>query len=315
VPVKVGRVELPLVAEDGRTRLAGVAGYDLDDVLAARDQAVRSAVVLAASRAVPGTTLAAGELDLPEVPAAALVGHRGPVAGRAALVLARDLVGGEEHLVPAGAAFPRLGSSHSTGFEQTTLGVGVGTSWSAAAHDGLLSALALHGLERALAGEPVGLVTEEQLTDLQDLRFLVGTAGHAGSPPRLLVLPGEPHAVGVLAIEPGAPQAPWSLGHGATFAEAALRAALEYVALRTSLRGELPTRPVVLPDLDPALLHTGPALHARYPDTAVPAPDLATAVAAAGLRAYGVDVTPPDLAELTSTVAVRVLLAKDRGQP
>jgi bacteriocin biosynthesis cyclodehydratase domain-containing protein len=315
LPLKVGRVELGL----GDTRRRTVTAFDVHHAVGARLNALTRAAEVYAEHVVPLAVTAGDEDPAARVEPGRLDVHSGTGAGVADVhgwVAATSLMSQRPVLVPAAAVQPFGRANAERYFLATSAGTGAGRTAGQAVDRGLLSALGLRALVRAVRRtDPVASVVPDGLADDPELDYLLKSARNLGLEPELLHLAGEGAEPSLLLARAAGPDGGpplWALGARLEWQQAAL------VALR-DLIGPAQVRqdPAAEADVD-----TGDPLLAAFDPYALAAerkveaelgrrvtwPQVLEGLRTAGQEAYAV---PTATADLTGggLTTVRVLLA------
>lgn len=327
VPLKIGRVRVT-----GAGALAGgrraFTGFHTETLMGARLAALRAALSWYA-----GTCPDRPDIVTGAPPELAAAGHQvvagphlptwsglrpGDDAPRA-YVPAVSLAGGSAALVPHAAVYPFSAADRHAAFERTPAGAAAGASRGEIVAAGLAGALAYRGLLRAIRGiEPGRALPDAVAAGDEEARFARDGLARLGLGVRVYALPAAAPAYAVLAVAGERPA--WSVG-AALSARDAVRAALRDVLGQAQALAAEGTPP----DLgDPLLAGFDPrtAWAAGDADPAVWAAGAATgldealtALASAGVEAYLVDTTPPDLRAAAAIGTGTVLLAERPDHP
>lgn len=331
-PLRVTRLEVPLTAGGPRR----IAAFDVHHLAGARQRALRAAAAVYVDHTVPAVPARpgpdAGTRVAPHRLAAA-EGDGRPVREVAAWAEAVSLLTGARAQVPLAAARPFGAHNRERLVPPTRGGTGAGWTPGEAAGRGLLSALALDALRRALGGAEVTRLepcppdgdpaAAPRASALPELIFLTRCAAHLAVRVELLDLGegGHSSAQVVLAREitvTGPPR--WAVGCALDRASAAV-AALRDLLGTIQLAGDPSAAP---PGAGPGAVDAGdpfwPGLDARVLTPVGPAPPVAASgtgfdrirarLRAAGRDALLLPTTPADLA-LGGLHTARVLLTDD----
>ncbi len=328
IPLKSGRLRIrpPWTVSGGDRE---ITGFDIDNLLGARVNAMRAAVESYVGRCGPIGAIRDTARSLAHADRRPVAGHlldtwSGGLA-RADDTEALDwlpavsLTTGREHLVPAAAVHPFSAANADLRFERGRAGIAADTTPPRATYLALVRALGHRALISAVRGASVPVPFDDAVRD-EDLAFLYGGFDRFGTPARLVMLPGaEPVHVVLASIDSDDPL--WTVGMAGDAAHAAWLAARDLLGLVQTRSYE--GRPAdlgdpILPNLDPRALlpprpvPAEPERPAGPEESAGPVEvdtgPLLAAVRAGGGDALLVDVTTRDLRVVQAMTVSVVLL-------
>ncbi|MEV0615164.1 TOMM precursor leader peptide-binding protein [Nonomuraea sp. NPDC050404] len=305
-PVKSGRVVLGPAKDLGRGSRK-IIGFDAATVYGARNRAIEAAALAyveavgnrgLAHNATPRRLRERGCFFLPPHAITTWTGvpadENQPIGWR----YARSLVTGRLVELPAASVHP----SDQAGalIEPGGAGAGCGPTFSIAVRRGLHSALAHLALRTALTGVPAWELDPGRHDD-PEITMLARAAGYLGHDLRLIGLPARGLSAVTLATVAGSPW--WTVASSLTASAAAKAALVDLIGLLRLDGAPYDLGDRIMGDFDPRFLHTDRS-EPQQPDLPGTDAELVRDLPQAGLDAFVVDTTPPDLRDVLSTVKV-----------
>lgn len=319
-PVKTARVRLGPSPSDGGEGRRLVA-FDLTNVLAARNRAVRAAATVYADAIGCREVRQRGAVERMRAISAVAAPESIPTwTGRPVeagsdleWVAARSLLDDGEWLVPA-AAVHRASTDDGPLFDRLGAGAGAGTTEAEAVDEGLRSALAHRALRAALAGTPAVEPDRMELAADAEIALLTDAAGHLGWTPRVVLLPSDGLAVVALVSAQRAEDADavWLVRAGWSTRHAVRDALRDLIGtLQMGADAEVDAGEPLIADVDPNAITTIVRLENQRPASAVRWQCRAVEL---GVEPLVVDTTPPDLRAVLRTVRVVLHVGSVQGR-